>query len=116
LSDTSSSSWVLSSLLPSSDVTGHEYYTSSSSSTYKALSGYTWSISFGDGSFAGGVVGTDSVTVGGTTVTTPVVELANLAYNNAIEFYASANPPFGVQEVVCTTVNNVQVSFMWNSK
>jgi hypothetical protein len=35
LSDTSSSSWVLSSLLPSSDLTGHEYYTSSSSSPTK---------------------------------------------------------------------------------
>jgi hypothetical protein len=54
--------------------------------------------------------------VGGVTVATPAIELANSAYNNAIEFYASANPPFGVQEVVYTTVNNVQVGFMWNSK
>jgi hypothetical protein len=72
-----SPSWVFSSLLPSSDLTGHEYYTSSKSSTYKVLSGETWSISYGDGSSASGVVGTDTVTVGGTTVTTQAVELAN---------------------------------------
>jgi hypothetical protein len=75
--DTSSSSWVFSSLLPASDLTGHEYYTSSASKSYKALSGYTWSISYGDGSSASGIVGTDTVTVGGTTVTTQAIELAN---------------------------------------
>ncbi len=68
---------MFSSLLPSSDLTGHEYYTSSSSPTYKALSGYTWSISYGDGSSASGTVGTDAVTVGGTTVQTQAIELAN---------------------------------------
>lgn len=67
---------MFSSLLPANDLTGHEYYTSSSSSTYKALSGYTWSISYGDGSSASGSVGTDTVTVGGTTVKTQAVELA----------------------------------------
>jgi aspergillopepsin I len=67
---------VFSSLLPSSDLSGHEYYTSSKSSTYKTLSGATWSISYGDGSSASGVVGTDTVTVGGTTVTGQAVELA----------------------------------------
>ncbi len=70
-------SWVFSSLLPASDRSGHEYYTSSKSSTYKKLSGYTWSISYGDGSSASGVVGTDTVTVGGTTVKKQAVELAN---------------------------------------
>ena len=75
--DINYSSWVFSSLLPSSDLTGHEYYTSSTSKTYKALSGYSWSISYGDGSSASGVVGTDTVTVGGTTVTTQAIELAN---------------------------------------
>ena len=69
--------WVFSSLLSSSDLTGHEYYTSSKSSTYQVLSGYTWSIQYADGSGASGVVGTDTVTIGGTTVQGQAVELAN---------------------------------------
>jgi hypothetical protein len=34
--------WVFSSLLSASSKKGHNIYTSSKSSTYKALSGYTW--------------------------------------------------------------------------
>lgn len=55
---------------------GHTVYDSSKSSTYKAKSGYTWDISYGDGSGASGTVGTDTVTVGGTVVTGQAVELA----------------------------------------
>ncbi|KAI9649404.1 hypothetical protein NHQ30_001980 [Ciborinia camelliae] len=69
--------WVFSSLLSSSDRSGHDYFTSSDSSTYSSLSGYTWDITYADGSGASGVVGTDTVTVGGTTVTGQAVELAN---------------------------------------
>jgi aspergillopepsin I len=68
--------WVFSSLLPSADKTGHNIYTSSDSSTYEALSGYTWDISYADGSGASGTVGTDTVIIGGTTVTGQAVELA----------------------------------------
>jgi aspergillopepsin I len=38
---------VFSSLLPTSEKTGHNIYTSSKSSTYKALSGYTWYVILG---------------------------------------------------------------------
>ncbi|ESZ98352.1 aspartate protease [Sclerotinia borealis F-4128] len=69
--------WVFSSLLASSSRSGHDYYTSSKSSTYKALSGYTWSIQYADGSGASGLVGTDTVTIGATKVTGQAVELAN---------------------------------------
>jgi aspergillopepsin I len=69
-------SWVFSSLLPAKDKTGHSIYTSSDSSTYKAKSGYTWDIAYADGSGASGVVGTDTVTVGKTTVKGQVIELA----------------------------------------
>ncbi|KAB8295874.1 hypothetical protein EYC80_008695 [Monilinia laxa] len=76
--DTGSSDlWVFSSLLPASSRSGHDYFTSSKSSTYKSLSGYTWNIGYADGSGASGVVGTDTVKVGGTTVTGQAVELAN---------------------------------------
>ncbi|PQE07383.1 Aspartic protease pep1 protein [Rutstroemia sp. NJR-2017a WRK4] len=59
------------------DTGSADFYTSSKSTTYKALSGYTWSIQYADGSGASGVVGTDTVTIGGTTVKTQAVELAN---------------------------------------
>jgi hypothetical protein len=68
--------WVFSSLLPSSEKKGHNIYTSSTSSSYQALSGYTWSIQYADGSGASGSVGTDTVTIGGTTVQGQAVELA----------------------------------------
>ncbi len=73
--DTGSSDlWVFSSELPSSERSGHGYYTPSQSS--KLLSGYTWSISYGDGSTASGNVYTDTVKVGATTASSQAVELA----------------------------------------
>jgi len=60
--------WLFSSLLTSSSKTGHDIFTSSKSTTYKSTSGCTWDISYADGSGASGVCGTDTVTIGGTTV------------------------------------------------
>ena len=73
--DTGSSDlWVFSSELPASERNGHAYYTPSS--TARLLSGYTWSISYGDGSGASGNVYTDTVKVGATTASSQAVELA----------------------------------------
>ncbi|KAF7899810.1 hypothetical protein EAF00_004146 [Botryotinia globosa] len=69
--------WVFSSLLAASSREGHDIYTSSKSSTFKSLPGYTWSIKYVDGSGASGTVGTDTVKIGETTVTGQAVELAN---------------------------------------
>ncbi|KAF7976244.1 hypothetical protein HWV62_7284 [Athelia sp. TMB] len=75
--DTGSSDlWVFSTSLPSADKTGHTEFNPSLSSTWKAKSGYTWDISYGDGSSASGTVGTDTVTIGGVTVTGQAVEIA----------------------------------------
>ncbi|KAG9234102.1 putative endothiapepsin [Amylocarpus encephaloides] len=68
--------WVFSSGLSAASKKGHNVYNSASSSTYKALSGYTWSIQYADGSGASGTVGTDTVTIGGTSVKAQAVELA----------------------------------------
>lgn len=68
--------WVFSSELPSAEQSGHSIYNPSKSTTAKKLSGATWSISYGDGSSASGNVYTDTVTVGGTTVTKQAVEPA----------------------------------------
>jgi aspergillopepsin I len=72
--DLTISSWVFSSETPASERTGHSYYTPGS--TAKKLSGYTWDISYGDGSSASGDVYTDTVTVGGVTYAKQAVESA----------------------------------------
>lgn len=68
--------WVFSSELSSSVSRGHDIYNPSKSSTSKVVQGATWNITYGDGSGASGNVYTDSVTVGGITVTGQTVELA----------------------------------------
>ncbi|KAL2037093.1 hypothetical protein N7G274_010220 [Stereocaulon virgatum] len=76
--DTGSSDlWVFSSELPASEQANHAIYNPANSGTSKKLPGETWSIKYGDGSSASGDVYTDTVAVGGTTVTGQAVELAN---------------------------------------
>lgn len=69
-------SWVFSSELGPLSRGNHKYYTSSRSPTYTALD-YTWAISYAGKSEASGIVGTDTVVIGGTTVTKQAVELAS---------------------------------------
>ncbi|KAJ6126646.1 Penicillopepsin-1 [Penicillium sp. IBT 18751x] len=66
--------WVFSTELPSSEQSGHSVYNPSKSGT--KLNGYTWDISYGDGSGASGNVYTDKVTVGGVTASKQAVEAA----------------------------------------
>lgn len=63
-------------MLPESQRTGHDFYTPSKSTTYKNLAGYSWSISYADKSSASGIVVTDIVKIGQTTVKSQAVELA----------------------------------------
>jgi hypothetical protein len=66
-------SWVFSNLQASSQLSGHDYYKTDSS---KLKSGYSWRISYGDGSGASGKVYADKVTVAGVTATSQAVEAA----------------------------------------
>ncbi|KAH9870170.1 hypothetical protein J1614_007093, partial [Plenodomus biglobosus] len=65
--------WVFSSLQASSQLAGHQYYQADAS---KLKSGYSWRISYGDGSGASGKVYADKVVVGGVTATSQAVEAA----------------------------------------
>jgi len=65
--------WVFSSLQPSAQLSGHDYYKVDSA---KAVSGASWRISYGDGSGASGKVYADKVVVGGVTATSQAVEAA----------------------------------------
>jgi hypothetical protein len=76
--DTGSSDlWVFSTELASSYQSGHSVYNPSKSSTSSKLSGYTWSISYGDGSGASGDVYTDVVNIGGVSYSAQAVEAAS---------------------------------------
>jgi len=66
--------WVFSSLQASSQLSGHDYYKVDPS---KVKSGYSWRISYGDGSGASGKVYADKVTVAGVTATSQAVEAAS---------------------------------------
>ncbi|GAA5799405.1 rhizopuspepsin 1 precursor [Helicostylum pulchrum] len=72
--DTGSSDlWVASTLC--SSCTSHTRYDSSKSSTY-AADGRAWSISYGDGSNASGILAKDTVTLGGLAIKGQIIELA----------------------------------------
>lgn len=73
---TSFRSWVFSSDLPTAEQTGHTVFDPTNSSTWTLLPGYSWAIKYVDGSGASGIVGTDTVNVGGVTVTSQAVEAA----------------------------------------
>jgi aspergillopepsin I len=77
--------WVFSTELSSSASSGHTSYNPSKSSTANELQGYTWNITYGDGSSSSGNVYTDTVTVGGVSVTGQAVELAEEISEQFIE-------------------------------
>lgn len=47
------------------------------STTFKSAPGYSWNITYGDGSGASGTVGTDTVTIGDVSIENQAIELAN---------------------------------------
>jgi len=74
--DTGSSDlWVFNTQLSAAETQGHTLYNHEESSTFKLLNGQSYSISYGDGSTSAGIVGTDTVNIGGATVTSQAVEL-----------------------------------------
>ncbi|KAH8728184.1 aspartic peptidase domain-containing protein [Phaeosphaeriaceae sp. PMI808] len=100
--DTGSSDlWVYSSLQVSSQLSGHSYYQADAS---KLKSGYTWKISYGDGSGASGKVYADKVVVGGVTATAAAVEAATSVSSS----FASDTDTDGLLGLAMSTLNTVK--------
>lgn len=62
--------------LPPQAIGQHSAFDATKSATFKKTQGARWKISYGDGSGALGIVGTDTVTIGGIKVQDQTVELA----------------------------------------
>lgn len=85
----SSDLWVFNTQLSAADQTGHTIFNPTKSTTFKMLTGSTFSISYGDGSGAAGNVGTDTVNIGGATVTGQAIELATAVSSSFVQDTAS---------------------------
>jgi hypothetical protein len=77
--------WAFSSVTPIALRQGHNLYNPALSNTAQELTGYTWSITYGDGGAASGnLVYTDIVDIGGFTVAGQAVELAQQVTNDFV--------------------------------
>ncbi|KAL4816890.1 aspartic protease pep1 [Aspergillus spinulosporus] len=94
--------WVFSDELPSSQTTGHSLYKPSDNAT--RMSGYSWQISYGDGSSAGGDVYRDTVTVGGVTAQGQAVEAAS----HISEQFTQDQNNDGLLGLAFSSINTVQ--------
>ncbi|TDZ49693.1 Aspartic protease PEP3 [Colletotrichum trifolii] len=72
----SSDLWVFTSMLDATSQQGHQLYDPSKSQNSAMLQGNSFSIRYGDGSGAQGVVGTDRVDIGGAVVEKQAIEMA----------------------------------------
>jgi hypothetical protein len=78
-------SWCFSTELDPQVIGQHTAFDPKKSPTFKAVQGAQWKISYGDGSGAAGVVGKDTVTIGGVTFDNQAVELANQVSQSFVE-------------------------------
>lgn len=76
---------MFSTSLSKSDTNGHALFSPRNSLTWSEYRGATWSITYGDNSYASGTVGFDTVDVGGSTVKKQCVEIATDVSNQFVE-------------------------------
>ncbi|KAI0127146.1 aspergillopepsin-F [Xylariales sp. AK1849] len=81
----SSDLWIFNKQLSTAATTGHTVFDPAKSNTFALMNGASFSISYGDGSGAAGNVGTDTVNVGGATVTKQAVELATAVSKSFVQ-------------------------------
>jgi hypothetical protein len=100
----SSDLWVFNTQLSAAEQQGHTIFDPTQSNTFQQLNGATFSISYGDGSGAAGNVGTDTVDIGGATVTSQAVELATDVSQSFVQDTASN----GLVGLAFSKLNTVQ--------
>jgi len=81
----SSDLWVFNTQLATASQTGHTNFDPSKSTSFKLMQGASFTISYGDGSGAAGNVGTDTVNIGGATVTSQAIELATAVSTSFVQ-------------------------------
>ncbi|KAE9371343.1 acid protease [Stipitochalara longipes BDJ] len=81
----SSDLWVFNTQLATASQTGHTNFDPSKSTSFKLMQGASFTISYGDGSGAAGNVGTDTVNIGGATVTSQAIELATAVSSSFVQ-------------------------------
>ncbi|KAI1849885.1 hypothetical protein JX265_013532 [Neoarthrinium moseri] len=81
----SSDLWVFNTQLSTAATTGHTTFDPTKSKTFALMKGASFQISYGDGSGAAGNVGTDTVDIGGATVTAQAVELATAVSKSFVQ-------------------------------
>ncbi|KAF1936476.1 acid protease [Clathrospora elynae] len=81
----SSDLWVFSTELDPQVIGKHAAFDASKSATFKKTAGSQFKVNYGDGSGASGIVGTDTVTIGGVKVEGQTVELANKVSQSFVE-------------------------------
>lgn len=81
----SSDFWIFSDYLNSSQTAGHTIYNSSQSSTFSLMEDSTFGVLYGDGSSATGVVGIDTVVIGGASATSAAIELPTSVTDNFVK-------------------------------
>lgn len=84
--DTGSSDlWVFSTGLSPAESKGHQLFDPNQSPSFELLDGASFSITYGDDSGAKGIVGTDTVDIGGVVVKKQAVELATQVTDSFVE-------------------------------
>ncbi|KAL2862770.1 pepsin-like aspartic protease [Aspergillus lucknowensis] len=84
--DTGSSDvWVMNTRLPSSSIEGRPAFDPSKSTTFEDIQGATFNITYGDDSYAFGGVGSDTIDVGGVTVTGQAIGLPTQVSGSFLE-------------------------------
>ncbi|KAI1134724.1 acid protease [Hypoxylon sp. FL0543] len=81
----SSDLWVFNTQLSNAATQGHTVFDPAQSKTFQLMQGASFEISYGDGSGAAGNVGTDTVDIGGATVTGQAVELATAVSQSFVQ-------------------------------
>ncbi|CAK7217583.1 hypothetical protein SBRCBS47491_003208 [Sporothrix bragantina] len=103
--DTGSSDlWVFNTGLSAAQSAGHTLFDATKSTTFKKLTGQTFSVSYGDGSSVSGTVGTDVVNIGGAQVNAQAVELATKVSSSFVQDTASN----GLVGLAFSKLNTVQ--------